>query len=110
MIDSKWVRVGSIRRFDHVEPDKAQAVKVLEEAAEVVEAWKQWCATTGWAPAAHEDCRRALLDECADVVQAVIDLAAALDVDDLRPYLKECERRNRKRGRITDGRSGRSIC
>ena len=34
-MSSKWVRVGSVRRFDHVEADKAQALKVLEEAAEV---------------------------------------------------------------------------
>lgn len=31
-MQSKWVRVGSVRRFDHVEPDKAQALKPLEEA------------------------------------------------------------------------------
>lgn len=85
MTQGKWVRVGSVRRFDHVEPDKAQAVKVLEEAAEVVGAWQQWCATTGWAPEAHEDFRRALLDECADVIQATLNLVAALGVEDFRP-------------------------
>lgn len=31
-MSSKWVQMGSVRRFDHVKPDKAQALKVLEEA------------------------------------------------------------------------------
>ena len=104
-MSSKWVQMGSVRRFDDVDTDKAQAVKVLEEAAEVVEAWKQWRATTGWAPGGHEDCRGALLDECPDLIQATLNLVAALGVEVFRPYLKACERRNRERGRITDGGS-----
>lgn len=44
------------------------------------------------------------ITECADVVQATLNLAAAYGVEDFRPYLKDCERRNRERGRITDGR------
>lgn len=32
MTQSKWVHVGSVRRFDNVVPDKAQALKPLEEA------------------------------------------------------------------------------
>ena len=97
-MSSKWVRVGSVRRFDHVEADKAQALKPLEEAAEVLGAWQS----------THlpEDRRREqVLAECADVVQATLNLVAALGVDDFRPWMKECERRNRERGRITDGRA-----
>lgn len=30
-MQSKWVRVGSVRRFNNIESDKAQAIKVLEE-------------------------------------------------------------------------------
>lgn len=112
MSDSKWVQMGSVRRFDSVEPDKAQALKVLEEAAEVVEAWKDFDEvregeTRGygephdWTYVARDD----LLDECADVIQATLNLVAALGVEDFRPLMKECERRNRERGRITDGRS-----
>lgn len=112
MSDSKWVQMGSVRRFDSVEPDKAQALKVLEEAAEVVEAWKDFDEvredeTRGygephdWTYVARND----LLDECADVIQATLNLVAALGVEDFRPLMKECELRNRERGRITDGRS-----
>lgn len=95
MSQSKWVRVGSVRRFDHVAPDKEQALKPLEEAAEVFGAWQD----------THlpEDRRREkMLDECADVIQATLNLVAALGVEDFRPYMDACERRNRERGRITN--------
>ena len=104
MTKSKWVRVGSVRRFDHVAPDKAHALKVLEEASEVHGAWQAMAS----AELAHGgDCvlarlwRKRLLDECADVIQATINLVAALGVEDFRPYLRACEERNRVRGRIT---------
>jgi len=35
--ESKWLRIGSVRVFDEVEPSKAQVVKVVEEASEVFE-------------------------------------------------------------------------
>ena len=99
MTQSRWIRVGSVRRFDRVEADKAQALKPLEEAAEVL----------GALQSTHlpEDRRREqILAECADVIQATLNLVAALGVEDFRPWMKECERRNRERGRITDGRPG----
>lgn len=92
-MSSKWVRVGSVRRFDNVKPDKAQALKPLEEAAEVFGAWQ--------ANVAQDIRRERILAECADVIQAALNLVAALGVEDFRPYLKACEERNRKRGRIT---------
>lgn len=94
MSQSKWVRVGSVRRFDEVETDKAQALKPLEEAAEVFGAWQD----------THlpEDRRREkVLAECADVIQATLNLVAALGVEDFRPWMDACEQRNRERGRIT---------
>ena len=97
-MQSKWVQVGSIRRFDHVEADKAQALKPLEEAEEVF----------GALQSTHlpEDRRREqILAECADVIQATLNLVAAYGVEDFRPYMKACERSNRERGRITDGKA-----
>lgn len=94
---SKWVVVPSVRVFDDVRPDKVQALKPHEEAAEVFGAWQD----------THlpEDRRREkVLDECADVIQATLNLVAALGVEDFRPWMKACERRNRERGRITDGK------
>lgn len=91
------VKLASVRTFPHVAPNKPQALKVLEEAAEVVEAWKDYrdCVPLGF--------KRGLLemtiDEIADTIQASCNLAAALGVTDLTPYLARCEERNRKRGR-----------
>lgn len=93
------VNIGAVRIFDHVEPNKEQALKPLEEAAEVFAEWQYW------------ECRRELseryiLEECADVIQAVCNLAAALGVNDLAPYMQACEHRNCERGRISgDGES-----
>lgn len=107
-MSSKWVRVGSVRRFDEVKADKALALKPLEEASEVHGAWQAMAS----AELVHGgDCvlarlwRRRLLDECADVIQATLNLVAALGVEDFRPYMKACERRNRERWRITDGKA-----
>ena len=90
------VKLTSVRTFPHAKPDKAQALKVLEEAAEVVEAFKQRdprdVTHIGYATAN-------VLDEIADTIQACCNLAAVLGVTDLTPYLARCEERNRRRGR-----------
>ena len=105
-MQSKWVRLGSVRRFDLVSTFKPQALKPLEEAAELHGAWQ---AMTSAELAHGGDCvlallgRERLLDECADVIQATLNLVAALGVEDFRPYMKACEERNRERGRISDG-------
>lgn len=107
MSQSKWVRVGSVRRFGEVEADKAQALKVLEEAAEVLGAWQAMASAElahGGDSVLARLWRKRLLDECSDVIQATLNLVAALGVEDMRPWMKACERRNRERGRITDGK------
>lgn len=94
----RYVNVGAVRVFDHVAPDKAQALKPLEEAAEVFGAWQlmEGIEDTGvW-----EKRRLVLLDECADVIQATLNLVAALRCDDMRLAMTRCEDRNRSRGRI----------
>lgn len=88
------VKLASVRTFPHVAPNKAQALKVLEEASETVEAFKKWF-LADWASAEFVD----LMDEIADTIQACCNLAAALGVTDLTPYLARCEERNRRRGR-----------
>lgn len=104
MTQSKWVRVGSVRRFNHVEPDKEHALKVLEEASEVHGAWQAMASAE---LAYGGDCvltrllRKRVLNECADVIQTTLNLVAALGVEDFRPWMDACEERNRERGRIT---------
>ncbi len=95
-----FVQLKGMRAFTHVYPDKWQALKPLEEAAEVFGAWQRWYGTDPDSEQATGFERRDLLDECADVVQAVVNLAASMGVSDLTPYLAACEGRNRARGRI----------
>lgn len=101
-----YIKLGAVRAFPGAVPDKAQALNVLEEAAEVVEAFKR--ADPGDVlPLARQfpDCNKRILplvDEIADTIQACCNLASALGVDDLAPYLARCEERNRERGRYGD--------
>lgn len=98
-----YIKLGGVRAFPGAVPDKAHALKVLEEAAEVVEAFKR--ADPGDVlPVARQfpDCNKRILplvDEIADTVQACCNLASALGVTDLTPHLAACEERNRRRGR-----------
>ena len=39
------VKLGTIQTFPNVKADKPQAIKVLEEASEVRQAWTQLCGT-----------------------------------------------------------------
>lgn len=93
-----FIKLGSVRTFPSVEPTKEQALKVLEETAEVFGAWQLMrdAAEAGLNPK-HE--MADLMDEIADTIQASCNLAAALGVTDLTPYLARCEERNRRRGR-----------
>ena len=100
------VDVGSVAVFAHVEPDKAQALKPLEEAAEAFGAWQLYdkqCVedeAMGVRSLKADDLRDALLDECADVIQATCNLAASLGVRDMTDRMRECRLRNERRGRL----------
>ena len=106
------VTIPPVRVFAGVEPDKAQALKPLEEAAEAFAAWQAW---DRWrardVEARYPDIdlistlaayRQPIVEECADVIQATCNLLAALGVEDFSPYMKACERRNEERGRYGD--------
>lgn len=102
-----FVKLGAVRAFPGAVPDKAQALKVLEEAAEVVEAFKR-VDPGDVLPVARQfpDCNKRILplmDEIADTIQACCNLASALGVTDLTPYLARREERNRERGRYDSG-------
>ena len=43
--------------------------------------------------------RRALIGECADVIQATCNLLDALGVVDMEQHMEECRARNEARGR-----------
>lgn len=90
------VNIGTARAFPGVRTDKAQAVKVVEEAAEVFSAWEQWSNIE------DEGVKDMLVGEIADCVTACANLAAALGVYDLARAVKEAEVRNIERGRYND--------
>lgn len=96
-----FVKLGAVRAFPGAVPDKAQALKPLEEAAEVFGAWQEWEHGTDeqWS---SESLKRFLMGEIADTIQACCNLAAALGVTDLTPHLVACEEKNRRRGRYGD--------
>lgn len=104
---ARSVEVGRVSALPCARADKAQALKVVEEAAEVFGAWQAYerrmrlDAGTGLAnsPQAME-LRDALLDEVADCVTACAGMAAALGVRDLADRMRACEKRNRERGRM----------
>ena len=86
---SNCVQFGPVLTFSHdlIHDDKAQALKPLEEAAEIFGAWQ-------------EGDREKTLNECADVIQAVANLCQALGQYDMTPYMQRCRECNESRGRI----------
>lgn len=75
--------------FDEPDAPKAQALKPLEEAADVFSAWQLNSDTY-------------VLNECMDVVQAVVNLLTALGFtqEDVDMAIERCNERNRERGRL----------
>ena len=89
------VKIGEVATFPDAKADKAQALKVLEEAAEVFGAWQQFddgekSALSRWL----------VLAECADVIQATCNLLAGMGVTDFAPHMDMGRARNEERGRM----------
>lgn len=86
-----------VRPFPKVVLDKPQALKPIEEAAEAFGAWQIWDRATG--TEGERDLRDRIVEECADTIQAAVNLAAACGCDDMTKAMAECWRRNHERGR-----------
>lgn len=100
------VTIPPVRTFAHVEASKAQALKPLEEAAEVFAAWQEWdryhsahAVFDGPKAECAKAMKACIVDECCDVITATCNLLAALGVTDLTEAMAACEERNRERGR-----------
>ena len=93
------VEIGTVQTFPDVKPDKAQALKVLEEAAEVFGAWQLWddLDQDEKGDGFNVIC---LMAECADVIQATCNLLAAYGVRDFTAYMESCRKRNVERRRM----------
>lgn len=91
------------RSFDKFDTPKAQALKPLEEAAEVFGAWQLHDGVRfSQIMAARRAYRQDLIDECMDVVQAVVNLldAEGFTHEDVDAAIERCNERNRERGRL----------
>lgn len=93
------VKLGTVQTFTNVKPDKGQALKVLEEAAEVFGAWQQL-------DDLDQDEKGngfnviCMMNECADVIQATCNLLVAYGVKDFTRFMEACRKRNVERGRM----------
>ena len=92
----------NMRVFDEVEDGKGQALKPLEEAAEVFGAWQE-CDDVGYATTAiRRASREDLIDGCMDTVQAIANLLAAVGATqgEVDAAIKRMDERNWDRGRL----------
>lgn len=91
------------RVFNKVNDDKRQALKPLEEAAEIFGAWQE-LDDMRRSPflSAWRDVRDCLIDECMDTVQAVANLLAAVGATqgEVDAAIKRLDERNGDRGRL----------
>lgn len=92
----------NMRVFNKVNDDKHQALKPLEEAAEIFGAWQ---ARYDMRFAPRDACgafRRDLIDECVDTVQAAANMLAAVDATqgEVDAAIKRMDERNGNRGRL----------
>mgnify|MGYP002626903290 CR=1 FL=1 len=93
---------GDVVPFANTKNDKEQALKPLEEAAEVFGAWQRLRTEC------HDDCNECIhrcinhalfVGECADVVQAVTNLLDAAGVSYMGYAMDDCRQRNAEKGR-----------
>ena len=89
--------------FDKPDEPKVQALKPLEEAAEVFGAWQD-CDDMRLSPimTARRAYRDDLIDECLDTVQATVNLLAAVGATqgEVDAAIRRMDERNRERGRL----------
>lgn len=94
------MEIGSVAIFREVEASKERALKPLEEAAEVFGAWQAWRENGPTLDNTEAGLVDRIVDECCDTIQACVNLAAAYGVRDLTKAMRDCEDRNRERGRL----------
>nr|DAJ27107.1 MAG TPA: triphosphate pyrophosphohydrolase [Caudoviricetes sp.] len=92
----------NMRVFNEVKDSKGQALKPLEEAAEVFGAWQKCDDTRYTTTTIRRAFREDLIDECMDTVQAVANLLAAVDATqgEVDAAIKRMDERNWDRGRL----------
>lgn len=97
---ARIVRLPPVQSFGHYQADKWMLLKVLEESAELVEAGKQYLKADDLAE--KLTLRVEMLGEWADVLQTLVNTAAAFGISDdsIACAMEDCLERNRRRGRV----------
>lgn len=92
----------NMRVFNDVSNSKGQALKPLEEAAEVFGAWQDCNDMRFVSRGAQGAFRVDLIDECMDTVQAVVNLLAAVSTTqgEVDAAIKRMDTRNENRCRF----------
>lgn len=97
------MKFPKVKTFRIEDDPKKQALKVLEEAAEFVEAAKQCesVAYMSYGSECYDVCRRGMLSEACDVLIALANCLELFDVDkkELKEMMDVVETFNRMRGR-----------
>lgn len=90
----------NMRVFNDVSDSKGQALKPLEEAAEIFGAWQGFDGMRD--VPARRDMRDDLIDECMDTVQAVANMLAAVSATqgEVDAAIERLDGRNGDRGRL----------
>lgn len=93
----------NMRVFRNVENSKRQALKPLEEAAEIFGAWQE-CDDMRRSPmlTVRRGLRNDLIDECMDTVQAAANMLAAVGATqgEVDAAIMRMDERNESRGRL----------
>ena len=92
----------NMRVFNNVSDSKGQALKPLEEAAEVFGAWQKCDDMRYAATAIRGAFREDLIGECVDTVQAAANMLAAVGATqgEVDAAIKRMDERNGDRGRL----------
>lgn len=90
----------NMRVFNDVSDSKGQALKPLEEAAEVFGAWQEFDSMRN--VPAWRCMRDDLIDECMDTAQAVANMLAAVGATqgEVDAAIRRMDERNDMRGRL----------
>lgn len=92
------VHVGDVYIVQSARADKAQALKILEEAAEVFSAWERFVCCDD--KAMRSALEFYLRQEVADLITASCGMLAGLGFHDASEALEFCKLYNEERGRM----------
>lgn len=92
----------NMRVFNNVSDSKGQALKPLEEAAEIFGAWQKHDDMQYAPESIRKVFREELIDECMDTVQAVANMLAAVGATqgEVDAAIMRMDERNEGRGRL----------